>query len=107
MLNTKIKITGLVASSGRFNRLTFEIVNDDGTTSQVVYPRSRANNDGDPSLAVEDGIFALAQAIYYSAASPDARLAQARLYVSNQCCCCTKVHVEGIMTLSPVPPAST
>lgn len=105
MLNKKIKITGLIASARRYNRLTFEIVNDDGTTTQVVYPRSRNGGD-EESLAVEEGIFSLAQSIYYSAASADARIAQAQLYVNNQCCCCTKVHVEGIMTLAPVPPAS-
>ena len=99
MTTKKIKITGLVASARRYNRLRFEIVEDDGSTTQVVYPRTR---DGDDSLAVENGIFTVAQAIYFSASSPDQRLAMAELYVNNQCCCCTKTHVEGVLALSPV-----
>lgn len=104
MTTKKIRITGLVASARRYNRLRFEIVEDDKSTTQVVYPRTR---DGDDSLAVENGIFEVAQAIYFTAASPDQRLAMADLYLNNQCCCCTKAHVEGILTLSPVPDATT
>jgi hypothetical protein len=100
MINKTIRITRLIAAAGRGNhRLSFELVNDDGTTTPVVYS-SRGNGDDEDSLVVDQGIFSLAQSIYYTASSPDARVAQAQLYVKSQCCCCAKVHVEGINTLS-------
>lgn len=101
MTTKRIKITGLVASARRYNRIRFEIVESDGKTTPVVYPRSR---DGDDALAVENGIFMVAQAIYFSVTDPAKRLADAELYVNNQCCCCTKAHVEGVLSLSPVEP---
>lgn len=103
MITKKIQITGLIASARRYNRLQFEIVEDSGDTTAVVYPRSR-NGDEDDSLAVEDGIFSLATSIFYSTTTATDRVAMAKLYTNPQCCCCTKVHVEGILSLTPVEP---
>ncbi|MCA9656591.1 MAG: hypothetical protein KC501_42195 [Myxococcales bacterium] len=101
-MSTKtIRITGITAQARGYNRLTFEIIDDKGNVVPVVFPRDR---NGDDSLQVEKSIFSVAQAIYFSTTKPEERVATAELYVNNQCCCCTKVHVEGISSLSPVAP---
>lgn len=102
MVTKTIQITGIIATSGRYNRIQFEIVNDDGTTTPVVYPSGRRDNDSD-SLAVDSSVYSLAQAIYFSGATAKDRKATATLYLDSRCCCCcTKLHVEGIYTLGPV-----
>lgn len=98
----RILLTGIIASARRFNRIEFEIVEDDGTLTPVIYPRSRRGED-DQSLAVEDSIFQTAVAIYFGAQVPEQRLAIAELYLGK-----TKeseegtLPVEGIKSLAPV-----
>ena len=94
----KIKITGIIATASRYNRIQFELVGDDGKLSPIVYPASRGGDDED-SLAVESSVFQLAQAIYLASTE---RFAMAQLYLDNRCCPCSgRVVVEGVSKLSP------
>lgn len=106
---TQIKITSVIATSGRYNRIKLEVLDDGGSGGTkwipVRYPQGRRGED-DESLAVENSVFELAMSIYYSTTKPDERVAMAQLYVDNRCCCgCSKVPVDGIYSLEPLPPA--
>jgi len=101
MVTRKIQITGIIASSGRYNRIQFEVFDKEGKAVEVVYPCGRRETDCD-SLAVDSGVFTLAQAIFFATTTAADRVASAQLYLNNQCCCCTKLHVEGIYSLAPI-----
>lgn len=108
MQTKQIKITSVIATSGRYNRIQLDVLEDDGNGGTkwipVRYPQGRRGEDDD-SLAVESSVFAMATSIYYSTTDPDKRVGRAQLYVDNRCCCgCSKLPVDGIYSLEPLAP---
>ncbi|MEX1364847.1 MAG: hypothetical protein AB1Z98_17095 [Nannocystaceae bacterium] len=101
MKTATIEITGVIATSGRYNRIQFDVLDSKGNKLTVIYPQSRRGEDDD-SLAVDASVFQVAMMIF----ATDSKQGVAQLYVNRACCCCsdTKIAVEGIYSLALPPP---
>jgi len=103
MITRQIQITNVIATAGRYNRIQFNVLEDDGKSGKktvtVLYPQGRRGEDDD-SLAVDSSVFQMASTIYYATTDASKRVATAQLHVDNRCgCSCDKVAVDGIYSL--------
>ncbi|MCH9687994.1 MAG: hypothetical protein K0V04_41575 [Deltaproteobacteria bacterium] len=91
-----IKITGVLAQTGRLGRVRFAVCN---AKTQAWVDAEFPDGDeacGHTWLAVDDTVFAVAAGVYTLADEPRCRTARARLRLTAGCQCPPRISVESL-----------